>query len=438
MNTNSFIAMVQRRKVLLGTVFVLALIALPFILTKYKTTYIATSHVLLVGKDADAMIPSGDMSTLTTSTTVMERIVQRFGLAVPPDELRLRVDAKVGLRSNVMPISFRDHDRKLARDVTNALAEETVRYYKQLSGGQFDQMIGFLQRSLDGDRAKIRAIDEQLQNAAQHDTYVGSDRALETITARIGDLQTQRAAAYAAMVSDEAIAAAQSAQPAEIADIVKHEVISADPYLQALRAGQARDAAQLDFQRAQFTDRYPGLPSMQEQVKLEDARLSAAERQALSGSPSSSTSYAATVLAKRNALAVAAGDRAKVGAIDAQIAAEEAHLKDLPGTGSTVNLLRIERDGATSAYAANILKLNETKANQAAAASLGSLVVVDEADQASPRIPRIAVDIILAFLLLALTLSVGLIVDVLDPSLRSPESIERLYGLPLIGKIGRR
>ena len=83
-------------------------------------------------------------------------------------------------------------------------------------------------------------------------------------------------------------------------------------------------------------------------------------------------------------------------------------------------------------------RLTDTQANQAAAASLGSLVVIDRAVEAGPRIPRLAMDVIVAFMLVALTIAVGYAFDVLDPSLRSPESIERLYGIPIIGNLGSR
>jgi uncharacterized protein involved in exopolysaccharide biosynthesis len=284
----------------------------------------------------------------------------------------------------------------------------------------------------------MRSIDTKLQQAAQRDTFVGSDKALENITARIESLQTDRGTAFAALVSDEAIAQAQSEQTGEISGIVKHEVLANDPIVQALRAGQSKDAAQLEFQRAQFTNLYPGLPSLRDQVQRETAVVQAAESRAVSGSPSSSASFAATVLAKRNAQAVVAGDRARVAAIDSQIASAEQHLRDLPSTGASVNLLRSQREGAQAAYAATLLKLNDTKAEQAAASSLGAVVVIDHAVEASPRIPRLAVDIIVAFLLLALTFSVGVAVDVLDPGLRSPEAVEKLYGIPVIGNIGGR
>jgi capsular polysaccharide biosynthesis protein len=429
--------MLQRRRLVVIVTFVIALIALPFILAKVKPTYVATSHVLMVGKDASIM-PTADMESLTMSQTVIERTAKRFNLGADLSSVLAHVDAKASAKSNVMPISFRAKDRKTSMLVTNGLAEETVRYYKELSGGQYDQMIAYLQGAAARQQERIRSIDLTLQRAAQHDTYVGSDTALETITTRIGDLQTARSAAYATLVSDEAIAAAQSAQPREIAGIVKNEVLVNNPYVQALRLGQARDAAQLQFQKSQFTDQFPGLPGMQEQVARETFALSSAEQAAVQGAPSSSASYAATVLARRNAEAVAAGDRAKVKAIDAQISAEESHLRDLPGTGSTVNVLRAERDAAKAAYASTIARLTDTRANQAAAGSLGSLVVIDRAIDASPRIPRLAMDIIVAFILIALTLSVAYAVDALDPALRSPEAIEKLYGIPIIGNLGTR
>jgi uncharacterized protein involved in exopolysaccharide biosynthesis len=336
----------------------------------------------------------------------------------------------------VMPVAFRDKDRKLALAVTNALADETVTYYKQLSSGQFDQMISYLSTAAKNEQAKIRSLETGLQKAAQRDSYVGSDTALEAITLNIRNLQTQRAVAYATMVSDEAIAAAQSAQPAEIFGIVKQEVLATNPFVQALRTGQANDAARLEFQRAQFTDRYPGLPGLQEQVSNETGVLSAAEKRVLAGSPSSSTTYATTLLAKRNAIAVAAGDRAKVKAIDDAMRGEENHLRDLAGPGSTVSLLRAERDAAKASYMTTIARLTDTRANQAAASSLGSLVVIDRAVDAYPRIPRLAMDIIVAVVLLALTFAVTYVVDVLDPGLRSPEAVEKLYGIPVVGNFG--
>ena len=136
-----------------------------------------------------------------------------------------------------MPISYRDKNSKLSVTITNALADETVNYYKQLSSGQYDQMIAYLRSGARREAEQIRRMDLALQRAAQQDTFVGSDTALETITGRINDLQTQRAVAYASFVSNEAIAAAQSAQPAEIAGIVKQEVLVSNPYVAALRAG---------------------------------------------------------------------------------------------------------------------------------------------------------------------------------------------------------
>jgi capsular polysaccharide biosynthesis protein len=168
--------------------FAFALLALPFILMKVKPTYIATAHVLMVGKDT-SMIPSSDMAVLTTSQPVLERIAHRFGLGDDTSSILSRIDAKASLKSNVMPISFRDHDPRKALLVTNALADETVTYYKELSGGQYDQMISYLTSSAEKEKNRIRSIDETLQRAAQHDTYVGSDTALESITTRIGDLR---------------------------------------------------------------------------------------------------------------------------------------------------------------------------------------------------------------------------------------------------------
>jgi len=434
--TSSLFGMLVRRRVVLIVTFALALFALPFVLVFLKPTYVATAHVVMIGKES--VIPSGDMATFATSPTVLGRVAARYNLGDDLSQLSSKVDANVSIRSNVMPISYRSKDPKLALLVTNALADETVAYYRELSGGQYDRMIAFLRSSAQRDIAQIRTTDLALQQAAQQDTFVGADSALESITARINDLQSQRASAYATMVSDEAIADAHSAQPSEITGIVKQEVLAGNPYIAALRAGQAHDAAQLELERSQFTDRFPGLPGLEDQVGREKNVLSAAEASALADSPSSSASYATVVLATRNAQAVAAGDRARVAAIDSQIADGQQHLRDLPGTGSTVNVLRAERDGAKASYAMAIARLTETQANQAAAGTIGSVALLDHAVDSAPRIPRVAMDCIVAFLLIALTITTGFIVDIFDPTLRTPEAVEKLYGIPVIGNLGSR
>jgi capsular polysaccharide biosynthesis protein len=130
-NRNWIIAMAQRRRTVLIATFAVALIALPFILTFLKPTYVAVAHVMMVGKDS--MIPSSDMGTLTVSQSVIDRINERFSLG-GPDLLRSRIDAKPGLRSNVMPIRYRDKNPKRARDAVDrheTPASRTARHLRR-------------------------------------------------------------------------------------------------------------------------------------------------------------------------------------------------------------------------------------------------------------------------------------------------------------------
>jgi len=101
----------------------MALVALPFLLMNLKPTYIATSHVLMIGNgNQGSMMPSGDLADLALSETVIERVAKRFSLGPDLSVVYGRVDAKVPHASNVMPLSYRDKDPKTALEVTNALA----------------------------------------------------------------------------------------------------------------------------------------------------------------------------------------------------------------------------------------------------------------------------------------------------------------------------
>ena len=93
MTHNYFLAMLQRRRIVLAVTFILALIALPFVLRLIRPTYVGVAHVMMVGKDS--MIPSSDMGTLTLSGAVIDRVAKRSHLVMP-----IRCD-RASMRSRV-------------------------------------------------------------------------------------------------------------------------------------------------------------------------------------------------------------------------------------------------------------------------------------------------------------------------------------------------
>jgi hypothetical protein len=239
--------------------------------------------------------------------------------------------------------------------------------------------------------------------------------------------------AMAALTADQAAARAAGQQPKEVAGIMRDQQLASDPLFQNLLTAQARDAAQLGSIQSHYNANYPGLRSLREQVRLETALLNTQKATSLSGGFSSSPVYAQTVLAHRQSQALVAGDQARVDQYNSQIIEEQRRLADLGNTGVSVAVLRTERDAAMTTYQALATQLSTVLANQAEASSLGSLVLVDRATDASALletlVSRVIVGVIVVF---AIALMIAVAVEILDPRLRTSSDIERLYGRPVI------
>jgi capsular polysaccharide biosynthesis protein len=99
--------------------------------------------------------------------------------------------------------------------------------------------------------------------------------------------------------------------------------------------------------------------------------------------------------------------------------------------------LRSDRDAATAAYQILAEQRTLTLSQQAQAAALSSVTIVDLATVAEPTVSKmtllVPIAALLGFTVLALALPFAL--DVVDERLRRRVTIESLYGRPLIGTV---
>ena len=438
MTLDSAIATLSRRRWVAGGVIGITLLCSPLIAKTLHTTYSGTSSVLLINQDPlHDLIPVADLPVLVQSPDVLNPVIAKFGLHESLDDFRLHISAKASPRSNIVPISFRDHNRDLARDVTNAIADQSVIYFHTLAARQYDQLGSYLADAAHKKQDEISSLDRQLQTASQRQPLVGSADSTDKLVAQVLALQTLQGTAQASLQADQAAAGQTPERPAELEGVIRSEALAGDPAVSALRAGTAKDDAQLSIDQSQYTSKYPGLPSLKSQVSAERAALSARENAVMGKSPASQT-YAQATLDHRHAQALVAGDQARLSAITAQIGQAQRMLGVLPTSGVAANNLRLKLDAARAAYAALDLREATVGGDQAQTASLASLVVIDHADTASPRIPAMVLDVLTAVLILLAAIVAAFVWDALDAGLRKPEDIENIYGTPVVGSIGSR
>jgi capsular polysaccharide biosynthesis protein len=434
----------QRRFVFSG-VLLLALACSPIFAKVARPTYEATSELAYVGNGSaagaislsNAILPASDLPDLAMSSDVIDRARKAVNIDTSVDDLRLAMSVKESPHSNVVPIVVRSKDPSEALVLANALAESTVQQYKLLAERQYDDLIGSISNQLQGVQVQIRGVDALLQRSVQAHSAVGAADALDAISKHLDDLELQRASAYATYVADSAAMSAQSGASAGtgLAKAIREQILTADPLYQSLATTQSKDAAALATVKAGYTDAFPGLAGLEEKVRIEKSAADQAAQSAVVEHPGNSSTYAQLVMNQHAAAALASGDKARVNAIDQDIATAHAALDDLPRYGVAADILRARRDSATAAYQQLEIRYQQTLADRAQAGALSTAFVLDHANAAYPRIPQIVLAMLIAFFVLALAIGGAYVAEALDPRIRTAVDVEDLYGAPRIGRV---
>jgi len=414
MDYRSFWETIVRRRIAIVVVSTIGLLLMPSALRVLKPTYSGTARILLVNEqmERDPLVKPKDLTTLATSTLVLQRVKDRLGLTDDIAKLKSQIRAQVVVESNVMPITFRSQNAGLAVAVPNAVADEVVNAYRSLSTRQYDTLTGELRSRLADEQAKIRQIDSRYQIAVAGHSFTGNDLSLDALTAHLHDLEGQRDQAYATLESD----AQGGAQQSDVPGIIPLKALEANPEYRTIRDAAAADAAKLSLEKSQYTQNFPGLRGLADQVARENDSLRQAKQRLLASE--------------------VADDRAQVDVLDTQIAAEHARLVGLSRPGVTADVLRAERDAAQATYQSLSTSLGQALANEAEAASLGSVVVIDRAVAVAPWLGGVTERAVLGLVaVLGFAVLCAFILDAADQRLDTIERVERIYGRPVLASL---
>jgi uncharacterized protein involved in exopolysaccharide biosynthesis len=432
----SVLEIVRSRQLVLIVSLVIGLIGAGLVLRFMPRAYEASARVLIVNVSAGRQsVSASDLPSVATSTVVLERVLRNLKIPVTLIGMKHALKAHVAEGSNIMEIDYRDVSANNAVAVPNAIADELVRYYRSISSSGAEDDVRKLDTALGETRERMNAIDRELGALAARYPYLGSDNPLDTLSSRLDALQTQQALAAATLVGDGAAADASSPHSAAISRIARHEMLASDPVYQQLVGGSSKDSAQLAFDEATFTDRYPGLRSLRQKVQTEGTFEQREERRILTSPNAFSASQAQSVLENGKAQAVVAGDRSRVDELDRLVATAHAQLKDLPEANARFALLRVQHDAAVANYLGLASRRTQAVGNRAESLSLGSIVVFDRAVRANASVVGAGRSLLAVITAVAIVLFAGgmvFLAEACDPRLRRAEQIENLYASPLI------
>jgi uncharacterized protein involved in exopolysaccharide biosynthesis len=439
-----FIQVVENRRWVFLSVLLLALLASPILLKIAQPSYEATSEVSYIGSGSssgansltNAILPVSDLPELVMSSEVIDRARQIAGVDRSVDEIRETMSVKGSPHSNVVPIAVRSKSRAQALVLANDLADATVARYQELVSGQYDTVLAKIRMQLAYENGQIHRFDAKLQSTVQQDSAVGAADSLDSISKNLTDLQSQRGTAYATYVADKAASSAQAAgSDPNLRSSIREQILTADPVYQQLKTSEARDDATLTSTKGGYTDAFPGLAGMEERVRVEKAASDKAASEAVTQHPGNSQTFSQLALNSHVAAALAAGDKARIDAIDQNIATARAELTDLPRYGVVADMARAQRDSAMSAYQTLESRYQQTETDRSQAAALGAAFVLDHASAAYPKIPEFVLATLIAVFILGLAIGSAYAAEALDPRIRTAVDVEELYGAPRIGSI---
>jgi len=288
-----------------------------------------------------------------------------------------------------------------------------------------------------GSRQDLARIDKRIQAVSSKDFYVTPETGTSAIDTRLIALQQQEEQLQAVVGGDQAAAAVTAKEPQISHSLARHEILAQDPAVVAQRESLGKDIAQLNLGLASYTLSYPGLKSYLSQVQKESAAVNRAEDES-ARDPGDSSSYVAAEIAANRANSTLAADSAQLDAVRAEIDQLQDHLTGSSDEGSLMAQLRRARAAGEDVYTDLSQRLARASADRAQAGSIGSVVVIDHATGAVPallgRAPVLGAAIAIATIWLAITLA--FLLDGADDRLRTPESIEKLYGKPVFMPVG--
>jgi uncharacterized protein involved in exopolysaccharide biosynthesis len=351
-----------------------------------------------------------------------------------PGSLARRVKFKLPPKSSIIEVSYKDTDGRRAALIVNAIADEAVSYYREISSQGYTAVLNAMNKQIAASRTAISAADLRLQHASANNAFASSDKALDDLSSQVNDLTAERGQIAASLAADEATAAGLQHQLHDIGSISHGEILQKDVVYQTIQSQVGKDVADLVSQRASFKDNFPGLSALAERVDREKSQARSVAATAIANGAGESPSYTQTVLDSERAGTVVEADRRRLSATNTELADEQAHLRLVATAGAAVGTLRAEREAAVEHYAALTQRLSTAQGDAAQAVSLGTLAVVSRAVPGGSSAFLYAVAIVLLIAVCSIVFAYA--VDFLDRRFWDTGDMERIYGRPVLVEVG--
>jgi len=451
-----YLAILQRRKwivievfiVLVGTVAIGSFLQAPvyraaaaLLLETKGPSFGRYEELPLVARGLD-MARTATIEThkrLITTRPVLEAVVQDLDLQIDIAKLTQQISIETFHDTDVIEIHVEDRDPQLARDIANSVAENYILWNQNYNRASAESASLFLEQQLATVKKELTQAEEQTEHYKRSKGISDLDeetrQQIEVLGKLEGELASADAEAQAASARSQIMEEKLSEQERFR---LRDSTEKPNPIVEELQTELAR----LEGQRAGLLEEYT---AESHSVRAVDAQIDNLKQQlsqqlkTVLASTTRATSpvhdQLLTDAARNRATAVAA--RKRVAALGRILGPAEAKLSDMPSKEKELTRLVRAQNVADRVYTLLLEKYHEVRVAEAMRLSSARLVesaVIPE----FPIKPRKKLNIALACIFgLILGVMLASLVEYLDDTIKDPDEVDKLLGIPVLGTVPR-
>ena len=346
----------------------------------------------------------GDEDTYISEMTRQNNLVNAFvgGLTITP----------VG-NSRLVDISFESHDRKLAADAVNTLADTFIEWLLNRKLDATKQGRDFLKKQIEQAQSNLEQSEAKLNQFAKNNDIVSLDQKMNITYHTFAELNDALAKAETQRIEKESLYKHVMA-----GNIGSLPLVVNDPYIQNLKAEHAKAKSEYSQMSATFKSGYPKLKEVGARVAELQRKIDEAE-----GSVANSVKSDYEASLKKEESLRDSYEKQKVLA------------SALNDKSIEYNILQREVESNETIYNTLLQRLKETEVSSAIKAS--NIQVVDYAQiPLLPYKPNVTLNLLFACIIgLGGGVLIAFIIEYFDNTIKSPEEIRDKMKYPVLGGV---
>jgi len=329
------------------------------------------------------------------------------------DLLQKQLDVKPSRDSNVIAIAYKAPDPRFAAALANAFAQAYIATTLELRVDPAQNFRKFFDAQTKDAREALEAAQRRLSAYQQDKGIIASDERLDVENARLNELSSQ-------LTQLQAIAAESASRQgqAQGASADRLQEVLNNPVVANLKAELARNEARLQELSARYGDSHPAVIESKANIAELRSRIDSEMRRV-----TGSVGVTDTI------------NRQRVAQVNRELTSQRAKVLKMKAVRDEGAVLQREVENAQRVFDSVAARLNQTAMEAQANQSYANMLSVAQ-PPVEPASPKLLLNTALAvFLGTLLAIGVALLLELVDPRVRSAEDAVAALGLPVLGTL---